>query len=228
MSTMSQSQVVSFRASGHFLNWIEAQRLDGESVSQAAQRILKELSGTSTALSTMSTAGDTNVVSTMSTDLSTRNSNSVMSTNLSTIDPETVDTQIATKLDPVIERLTKLEERLGKIEVLSDGGGDESLRQELEEAHGDYAKVLESSTHVTNKLGQEVQELRSQLETERADRGEIEAELSELKQNSAPVATPSEKLTPDAATILSQLRARRKKSKTDLADLEAILEILES
>jgi archaellum component FlaC len=228
MSTMSQSQVVSFRASGHFLNWIEAQRLDGESVSQAAQRILKELSGTSTALSTMSTAVDTNVVSTMSTDLSTRNSNSVMSTNLSTIDPKTVDTQIATKLDPVIERLTKLEERLGKIEGLSDGGGDESLRQELEEVRGDYAKLLESSTHVTNKLGQEVQELRSQLEKERAEREEIEAELSELNQHSVPAARLSEKLTPDAATILSQLRARRKKSKTDLADLEAILEILES
>ena len=74
---------------------------------------------------------------------------------------------------------------------------------------------------------QEVQELRSQLEAERADRGEIEAELSELKQNSVPTATLFEK-KPDAATILSQLRARRKKSKTDLADLEAILEILES
>ena len=106
--------------------------------------------------------------------------------------------------------------------------GSESLKQELEEAHADYAKVLESSIHVTNKLRQEVQELRSQLETERAEREEIEVQLSEKKQNSAPVATPSEKLTPDAATILSQLRARRKKSKTDLADLEAILEILES
>jgi archaellum component FlaC len=151
-----------------------------------------------------------------------------MSTNLSTIDTETVDIQIATKLDPVIERLTKVEERLGKIEGLSDGGGDELLRQELEEVRGDYAKLLESSTHVTNKLGQEVQELRSQLETERAEREEIEVQLSEKKQSSAPAATPLEKLTPDAATILSQLRARRKKSKTDLADLEAILEILES
>jgi hypothetical protein len=73
-----------------------------------------------------------------------------------------------------------------------------------------------------------VQELRSQLETEHASREEIETELSELKQNSAPAATLSEKLTPDAATILSQLRARRKKSKTDLVDLQAILEILES
>jgi ABC-type transporter Mla subunit MlaD len=75
---------------------------------------------------------------------------------------------------------------------------------------------------------QELQELWSQLEAERADREEIGTELSELKQNSAPTARLSEKLTPDAATILSQLRARRKKSKTELADLEAILEILES
>jgi peptidoglycan hydrolase CwlO-like protein len=138
----------------------------------------------------------------------------------------------------------------------------------------DRAKLLESSTVVTNKLREEltentryytgrlneagatigifkdklaaaqaknqrlqndlgnlqtqVAELRSQLETESADRKETEAEFFELKQNSAPAATVSEKLTPDAATILSQLRAKRKKSKTDLADLEAILEILES
>jgi uncharacterized protein (DUF3084 family) len=87
---------------------------------------------------------------------------------------------------------------------------------------------LGNSESEKESLKQEVQELRSQLETERADREEIEAELSELKQNSASAATLSEKLTPDAAAILSQLRARRKKSKTDLADLEAILEILES
>jgi chromosome segregation ATPase len=79
-----------------------------------------------------------------------------------------------------------------------------------------------------NSLQAQVAELRSQLETERADREEIEAELSELKQKSAPAATLPDKLTPDVATILSQLRARRKKSKTDLGDLEAILEILES
>jgi len=103
-----------------------------------------------------------------------------------------------------------------------------NLKAENENLRADYAALLESSTHVTNKLRQEVQELRSQLETERASREEIEAELSELKQNYAPAATLSEKLTADAATILSQLRARRKKSKTDLADLQAILEILES
>lgn len=99
---MSQSQVVSFRASGHFLNWIEAQRLEGESVSQAAQRILKELSGTSTTPSTLSTVGDTNVVSTVSTDLST---------NMA----ETVDKVVADHLDPVMERIAAIEERLGKL-----------------------------------------------------------------------------------------------------------------
>ena len=125
----------------------------------------------------------------------------------------------------------------------------ESLKQELAEntryyvarlndagaTIGTFKDKLEAvqakKQRLQNDLGNlqaEVIELRSQLETERADREEIEAELSELKQKSAPAATLSEKLTPDAATILSQLRARRKKSKTDLADLQAILEILES
>ena len=37
----------------------------------------------------------------------------------------------------------------------------------------------------------------------------------------------SEKLTPDAATMLSKLRAKRKKSKVELADVEALLELLD-
>ena len=111
---MSQSQVVSFRASGHFLNWIEAQKLEGESVSQAAQRILKEISGTSTTLSTVSTPENTNVLSTLST-VSTRNDNSVVSTELSTNMAETVDKVVAVSLDPVMERMAAIEERLGKL-----------------------------------------------------------------------------------------------------------------
>jgi len=101
---------------------------------------------------------------------------------------------------------------------------NEALRQELAKQKQDYAAQLA----ISKQFNQQLQDLRSQLETERADREEIEAEPSELKQNSVPVARLSEKLIPDAATILSQLRASRKKSKTDLADLEAILEILES
>ncbi|MEG4397378.1 hypothetical protein [Microcoleus sp. BROC3] len=104
----------------------------------------------------------------------------------------------------------------------------QSNHDELEDRHElvkrEYAALLESSSVVTNKLRGEVQELRSQLATERADREEIEAELSDLKQKSATAG----KDFPDAADLLNQLKAKRKKSKTDLADMEAILEILES
>jgi LuxR family maltose regulon positive regulatory protein len=54
-----------------------------------------------------------------------------------------------------------------------------NLKAENEKLRADYAKLLESSTHVTNELRQEVQRLRSQLETERASREEIEAELAD-------------------------------------------------
>jgi hypothetical protein len=77
-------------------------------------------------------------------------------------------------------------------------------------------------------LNQELAEARSQLETECASCSELKAKLSKLKENSAPVAEPSKKLTPDAATILSQLRVRRKKSTATLSDVERILEILEA
>ena len=108
---MSQSQVVSFRASGHFLNWIEAQKLEGESVSQAAQRILKEISGTSTTLSTVSASNNVNALSTLSTALSTPSDNSVASTNIVDI----VGKAVNSSLDPVMERMAAIEERLGKL-----------------------------------------------------------------------------------------------------------------
>jgi hypothetical protein len=58
-----------------------------------------------------------------------------------------------------------------------------------------------------------------QLGIECADREEIEAELSELKQNSAPAARLSNKSTPDAATILSQLARQAQKIKNRLGGL---------
>ncbi|HEY9300051.1 MAG TPA: hypothetical protein VIQ31_27550 [Phormidium sp.] len=57
-------------------------------------------------------------------------------------------------------------------------------------------------------------ELRSQLETERADRESFIPILSELKKNFIPAATLSKKLTPDAATILSQLARQMQKIKS--------------
>ena len=121
---MSQSQVVSFRASGHFLNWIESQKLEGESVSQAAQRILKEVSGVhdthklyvsthdslstpSTTLSTLSTDLSTDLSTNVET-VSTSNIQSVMSTNI----VDSVDKLVSEHIDPVMERMAAIEERL--------------------------------------------------------------------------------------------------------------------
>lgn len=120
---MSQSQVVSFRASGHFLNWIESQKLDGESVSQAAQRILKEVSGVSdnrklyTAnLSTPSTphvnsSTPPSELSTLSHEVSTTSTPSFVSTEI----VDTVDKLVTERLDTVVERMAAMEERLGKL-----------------------------------------------------------------------------------------------------------------
>jgi chromosome segregation ATPase len=104
----------------------------------------------------------------------------------------------------------------------------ESVKLELEAVRAENQLLQLGNSEVeVETLKQELASLRSQLETERADRLEIEAELSELKQNSAYAATLCEKLTADAATILSQLRTKRKKSLVSLADIEAILEIIE-
>jgi DNA gyrase/topoisomerase IV subunit A len=98
-----------------------------------------------------------------------------------------------------------------------------NIQAELEDARVDYAKLLESSTVVTNKLRQELAEVRSQLETERADREEVETQLADLKQNSAPASVD----LPEAADLLNRLKAKRKKSPVTLADIEAILEMIE-
>ncbi|MGB3266230.1 MAG: hypothetical protein WBA89_19985 [Microcoleus sp.] len=101
------SLVISFRASGHFLNWLESQRMEEESLSQCSQRILRVMAaGGSLDVSTSSAD-----LSTMPADLSTRNSDSVASTNIVDI----VDKTVSASLDPVMERMAAIEERLGKL-----------------------------------------------------------------------------------------------------------------
>jgi hypothetical protein len=130
------------------------------------------------------------------------------------VDGANIEKQPDTELYPFIETV-----------VLTEV---ESVKLELEAVCAENQLLQLGNSRVeVETLNQELASVREQLETERAEREEIEVQFSELKQNSALAATLSEKLTPDAAKILSQLRARRKKSKTDLADLEAILEILE-
>ena len=98
-----------------------------------------------------------------------------------------------------------------------------SKSRQLEEQDAELLKLHERN----GDLGLEVQNLKEELEKQRADREEIEAQFSELKQKSLSAATLSEKLTPDAATMLSKLRAKRKKSKVELADVEGLLELLD-
>ncbi|MBD0339382.1 MAG: hypothetical protein ICV61_00320 [Microcoleus sp. Co-bin12] len=102
----------------------------------------------------------------------------------------------------------------------------ESLKVELEAVRAEN-QLLQMERADLQAEREELAQLRSQLKAERASRERTEAKLSDLKQNSAPAARLSEKLTPDAAIILSQLRAKRKKSPVLLADIKAILEIME-
>jgi hypothetical protein len=67
-------------------------------------RVLKELSGGNVDLSTP-----------VSTPVSTPSIDSFVSTEVSTSIAEIVDTSVAAKLDPVLDRLAVLEERLGKL-----------------------------------------------------------------------------------------------------------------
>jgi chromosome segregation ATPase len=57
----------------------------------------------------------------------------------------------------------------------------------------------------------------------RLEIGELQTELADLKQKSA----AASKDLPEAAEIFNQLKAKRKKSKANLGDVEMLLEILE-
>ena len=80
----------------------------------------------------------------------------------------------------------------------------------------EWDKELNQLHERNGDLGLKVQMLEQELKEVRRDREEI--------KNSAP--TGSE--FPEPADLLNQLKARRKKSGANLADIEAVLEILEN
>jgi chromosome segregation ATPase len=97
------------------------------------------------------------------------------------------------------------------------------LRSELAAEQTRYKEQDEEFWELNERWEEATKEVH-RLKQETTDRdAEIEKLRSELKQKSA---APREFL--EAADLLNQLKSKRKKSKTDLADLEAILEILES
>jgi hypothetical protein len=71
------------------------------------------------------------------------------------------------------------------------------MQADLESIRANYDALLETSARITTKLREEVHKLRSALEL------------------------------PEASVLLNRLKAKRKKATASLADIEAILEIIE-
>ncbi len=98
------------------------------------------------------------------------------------------------------------------------------------------AALLKSSAVVTNKLREEVREVRSQLETEKTRWDELQEELDDREEICAQLRSQLSDLRqksviasqdfPEPADLLNQLKARRKKSKADLGDIEVVIELL--
>jgi hypothetical protein len=84
-----------------------------------------------------------------------------------------------------------------------------NLKAENEKLRADHSSLLEPSTVVTKKLEQEVQELRSQLET---------------LQTAQPVANFE---LPDPADLFNRFKAKYPKSKLTYSELKALLEMIE-
>jgi hypothetical protein len=81
--------------------------------------------------------------------------------------------------------------------IVSESRDTAQLHAELDSIRANYDALLETSARVTAKLREEVRRLRSALEL------------------------------PEASVLLNKLKAKRKKSTVSLADVDAILEILE-
>ncbi len=81
--------------------------------------------------------------------------------------------------------------------IVSESRDTAQLQAELESIRANYDALLKTSARVTAKLREEVDRLRSALEL------------------------------PEASVLLNKLKAKRKKSTASLADVDAILEILE-
>lgn len=81
---------------------------------------------------------------------------------------------------------------------------------------------LEAEKTRGEEIWEELSDTEQALAEVRSENSELQAQISELKQKSAAASE-----LPEAADLLNQLKAKRKKSTTTLADVETILEFLE-
>ncbi|PSB25806.1 hypothetical protein C7B69_12285 [filamentous cyanobacterium Phorm 46] len=77
-----------------------------------------------------------------------------------------------------------------------------------------------------SKLQIEIGNLRDENEALRAELAEIRSQLATVQATASATASPELKL-PEASDMLNKLKAKRKKSSASLADVEAILEMIE-
>jgi chromosome segregation ATPase len=92
------------------------------------------------------------------------------------------------------------------------GAENDLLKQELAKQKDDYAAQLA----ISRQFHRELQEAQSQLETVQVENQQLHIELSNLRG-----------AFPEPADLLNHLKAKRRKATASLADVEAILEILE-
>jgi len=112
----------------------------------------------------------------------------------------------------------------------------ESLKQELAENTRYYTARLNEAGATIGIFKDKLEAVQAKKQRLQNDLGNLQAEVIELRLQLAAERTereenkksaPVEKDLPEAADLLNKLKAKRKKSKTDLADLEAILELLQ-
>ena len=153
------------------------------------------------------------------------------------VDGANIEKQAATELYPFIETV------LPEVESVKLELENENLRQELEVLKQELAENTRYYTARLNEAGATLGIFKDKLEAAQAknhrlqnDLGNSQAQVAELREQLAAEraereenkkSAPVEKDLPKAADLLNKLKAKRKKSKTDLADLEAILELLQ-
>jgi chromosome segregation ATPase len=91
------------------------------------------------------------------------------------------------------------------------------LKEERDEARADYALLLESSTAVADNLREDIRQLRSQLETQLADRAQLETQLAELQAQLATLTASSAASQAELRSQLAAERTSRQQLQTELA-----------
>jgi chromosome segregation ATPase len=113
----------------------------------------------------------------------------------------------------------------------------ESLKPDTEEKVAELQEKLAATDRLISRKNQEIADLNARLIvatqkiSERDEEIEqLESELAsrpeEISTSSAPIAISVD--FPEPADLLNQLKGKRKKSKAELADIAAILEVLQA